>query len=81
MFAPARETGRATHVPNKADTSGNERSTTVNSISVMSWRPLLEQYELIPAICLIRKRSQVQGQPCGRPAQPTPPGPLRVGGR
>jgi hypothetical protein len=50
---------------NKADTSGNERSTTVNSISVMSWRPPLEQYERIPAICLIRKSPRFKASLAG----------------
>ena len=48
---------------NKADTSGNERSTTVNSISVMSWRPPLEQYERIPAICLISRGAALREAP------------------
>ena len=32
--------GRATHVPHRAGTSGNQRSTTVNSMRLMSWPSL-----------------------------------------
>jgi hypothetical protein len=48
---------RATHVPHQTDKRGTERTTTVNSTSLMSWPPPLQQHERIPGICLISMKS------------------------
>jgi hypothetical protein len=64
IFALASKIGRATHVPHKADTSGNERSTTVNSMSVVSWQSL--------ALAAWTHPANMPDKPRCRPAAPVP---------